>query len=64
MKVSTKHARMRGLTVTFGSMFAYQLLAHLQHLQLCGQEPDGELQWLGNSEQWQAKGLQVEQYEV
>lgn len=44
-------------------MKAYELLAHLKHLQLAGQEEDGELMWLGNDTQWKAMSKEVEDYE-
>jgi len=33
-------------------MPAYQLLARLKLLSLCGQNEDGELEWIGTSWEW------------
>jgi hypothetical protein len=33
-------------------MIAYQLLARLNHLVLCGQDEYGELEWMGTGRQW------------
>lgn len=43
-------------------MKAYELLAHLKHLQLVGQE-DGELQWLGTDLEWKAMRREIADYE-
>lgn len=32
---------------------AKELLAKLIHLTLAGQNPDGELEWIGTNEQWE-----------
>ena len=31
---------------------ALELRAKLKHLTLAGQNPDGELEWIGTNEQW------------
>lgn len=31
---------------------AYQLLARLTHLSLCGQDGFGDLEWIGTYKQW------------
>jgi len=33
-------------------MKAYELLAKLRRLTLCGQNEEGELEWVGTSSQW------------
>lgn len=44
-------------------MKAYELLAHLNHLTLAGIAEDG-LQWIGDSQQWDKVGYQVEAFEM
>ena len=44
-------------------MKAYILKAHLKHLQLAGQEEDGELMWMGTDTQFKAMRKDVEDYE-
>lgn len=35
-------------------MMAYELLARCRHLTLTGQDDDGELEWVGTKEKWEA----------
>jgi hypothetical protein len=34
-------------------MQAYELLAKLHNLTLCGQDDEGQLEWIGTREQWE-----------
>lgn len=44
-------------------MKAYILKAHLKHLQLAGQEEDGELMWMGSKEEFNKVKQEIEDYE-
>jgi hypothetical protein len=44
-------------------MIAYELLAHLRHLTLAGQDEDGDLEWICTREKWQAVAKEIKQYE-
>jgi hypothetical protein len=41
-------------------MIAYELLAKLQLLTLCGQNEDGELEWIGRTQNWDALAIEEE----
>lgn len=41
-------------------MYAYELLARLRLLTLCGQGDDGELEWIGNSNEWGLLSIEEE----
>ena len=43
-------------------MKAYELLAHLKHLTLCGKTQDG-LEWIGTPEQWDLVSDEITTYE-
>lgn len=34
------------------NMYAYQLLARCKYLTLCGQDEDGDLEWVGTLAHW------------
>lgn len=40
--------------------FAYELLARCRHLVLAGRDEDGDLEWVGTKEQWQASLIEEE----
>ena len=42
-------------------MLAFELLAKLRLLTLCGQEFYGELEWMGNSRQWNQLAIEEEE---
>lgn len=42
---------------------AYELLARLRHLQLCGQNESGELEFMGTREQWNWTETEIDVYE-
>lgn len=44
-------------------MIAYELLAHLKHLTLWGQDEDGEFEWVGTDKQWKLMREEINQYE-
>lgn len=41
-------------------MYAFELLARLRILTLCGQGNDGDLQWIGNSNEWGLLSIEEE----
>lgn len=42
---------------------AYQLLAHLKHLTLVGQNEEGELEWVGTDLQWKEVEKEISEHE-
>lgn len=44
-------------------MIAYELLARLRLLVLCGQDEDGELEWLGTQQKWNQVESEIATFE-
>lgn len=38
----------------------YELLPKLRHLTLCGQNEEGELEWIGTAQEWRFAELEEE----
>ena len=45
-------------------MKTYELKSYLKHLQLVGQDDDGELEWMGTNVQWADMRREIESYEL
>ena len=42
---------------------AYELLAYLRHLTLSGTSDDGDLEWIGTTDQWSNVHRDIDLYE-